>query len=129
MTDRYHVLGLDSVRRPFKTFGTVSPSIPMLCDGMPFAAGGTLPSSGCRRRYVQLGRVHLPGDVTGNGDGGTEGNGQYIYVDQPASLLLVAGQVPYPHRAVVVAELTRHGAVRLRQPRDVVGGGPVQPPP
>jgi hypothetical protein len=35
--------------------------------------------------------VRLPGDVTGNGDSGTEGNGQYISVDQPGSLLLVAG--------------------------------------
>lgn len=54
-------------------------------------------------QVVQRARVRLPGDVTGNGGGGTEGNGQYISVDRPASLLLVAGQVPHRHRPIATA--------------------------
>jgi hypothetical protein len=40
--------------------------------------------------------VHLPGRVTGDGDGGIDGDGPYLRVGYPAGLLPVVGQVPTP---------------------------------
>ena len=46
-----------------------------------------MPSGRCLRRHVQPERVHPPGRVTGNGDGGTDGDGQYICIGYPVGLL------------------------------------------
>src|SRR6266699_4796217 len=75
--------------------------MPMTWSGeRSFAAGGTMPSYGCRCRYVQLERVHLPGHVTGNGDRGIESDGYCSRVGYPTDLLPVARRFPHPHRAV-----------------------------
>ena len=69
---------------------------------MPFAASGTMSSCACHCRYVQLKRVHLPGRVAGNGDGGTEGDG-HISPSAIQQACSRSRQVPHPHRAVAAA--------------------------
>ena len=76
ITDRYHFPS--RVRRPFRAFRTVTINAHDFVMRCLLAAGRTMPSCGCRCRYVQLERVHLPSLVTGNSYGGIEGDGMYI---------------------------------------------------